>query len=78
MPHLLRSDAPLAVYGRDPPDTKYGFEADVSARYFSTFANKDVAFCHHESKTLITADLLFNLPPTEQVSRCSLRCCSAS
>ena len=36
--------------------------------YFSGFRNKDVAFLHIASKTLIQADLLFNLPATEQVS----------
>jgi hypothetical protein len=35
--------------------------------YFSGFKNKDVAFFHSTSKTLITADLIFNLPATEQV-----------
>ena len=35
--------------------------------YFSGFKNKDVAFFHPASKSLIEADLLFNLPPTEQV-----------
>ncbi|CEH19590.1 hypothetical protein CBOM_06897 [Ceraceosorus bombacis] len=59
------------LYGKDAPDTRYGFEDDISARYFSTFANKDVAFCHHESKSLITADLIFNLPCNEQYSKTS-------
>ena len=36
--------------------------------YFSAFKNKDVAFLHKDSKSLIEADLLFNLPPNEQVS----------
>lgn len=35
--------------------------------YFSGFVNKDVAFLHQPSKTLIEADLLMNLPCTEQV-----------
>ena len=35
--------------------------------YFSGFRNKDVAFLHAPSKTLIVADLIFNLPATEQV-----------
>ena len=35
--------------------------------YFSGFKNKDVAFFHQASKTMIEADLLFNLPATEQV-----------
>ncbi len=90
-----------AVWGADPPNSKYGFEDDVSAcaaysggthltnmcadqtlvrhtrshypssltlsSYFSGFKNKDVAFFHPASKTMIEADLLFNLPATEQV-----------
>jgi len=39
--------------------------------YFSGFKNKDVAFLHSPSKTLIVADLIFNLPATEQVMQCS-------
>ena len=34
----------------------------ISARFFSTFPNRDVAFFHKDSKTMINADLLFNLP----------------
>ncbi|KAF7980267.1 hypothetical protein HWV62_39017 [Athelia sp. TMB] len=37
--------------------------------FFSGFKNKDVAFFHMESKTLIQADLLFNLPANEQYSK---------
>jgi hypothetical protein len=36
--------------------------------YFSGFQNKDVAFLHKASKTLIVADLLMNLPAKEQVN----------
>lgn len=95
-----------SVWGRDPPDTKYGFEDDVrkhadtlnvslipfqrsstgtstkksrapsmdlaTSSYFSGIRNKDVAFLHAASKTLIQADLLFNLPATEQVGDTSL------
>jgi len=57
------------VWGRDPPDTKYGFEDDIQWCFFSGFKNKDVAFFHPESKTLIQADLLFNLPGYEQYSK---------
>jgi hypothetical protein len=39
----------------------------VPFSFFSGFKNKDVAFFHPESKTLIEADLLFNLPAKEQV-----------
>jgi len=57
------------IYGKDPEGTKYGFEDEVSSCYFSGFVNKDVAFCHKASKTLIEADLLFNMPPKEQYSK---------
>lgn len=39
----------------------------IKACYFSGFQNQDVAFLHVQSKTLIEADLLFNLPGKEQV-----------
>ncbi|KAJ7731128.1 hypothetical protein DFH07DRAFT_968873 [Mycena maculata] len=57
------------VWGRDPPDTKYGFEEDIKACYFSGYKNKDVAFFHPASATMIQADLLMNLPCTEQYSK---------
>ncbi|KAJ7098319.1 hypothetical protein C8R44DRAFT_811332 [Mycena epipterygia] len=50
---VARADKTLAfdgVWGRDPPDTKYGFEEDTS--YFSGFKNKDVAFFHPASATM--------------------------
>ncbi|KAF9456598.1 hypothetical protein BDZ94DRAFT_1285673 [Collybia nuda] len=56
------------VWGTDPAGTKYGFEDEVCS-FFSGFKNKDVAFFHPESKVMIEADLLFNLPPTEQYSK---------
>ncbi|KAF8156782.1 hypothetical protein B0H34DRAFT_473433 [Crassisporium funariophilum] len=59
------------VWGRDPPDTRYGFEDEVDHCYFSGFKNKDVAFLHRTSKTLIEADLLMNLPAKEQYSKSS-------
>ncbi|KAJ7054378.1 hypothetical protein C8F01DRAFT_488437 [Mycena amicta] len=57
------------AYGADPEGTKYGFEDEIYACYFSGFANLDVAFFHAASKTLIVADLLFNLPGTEAYSK---------
>ena len=94
-----------AVWGRDPPNTNYGFEDEVRvitiilafftltpvggtdpalvisvptgmrklshitlSSYFSGHKNKDVAFFHKASTTLLAADLLFNLPPYEQVN----------
>ncbi|KAH9941107.1 uncharacterized protein BXZ73DRAFT_98318 [Epithele typhae] len=55
-------------WGKDPDGTNYGFEDDIKHVFFSGFKNKDVAFFHEASKTLIEADLLFNLPAKEQYS----------
>jgi len=57
------------IWGKDPPGTKYGFEDDIQSCFFSGFKNQDVAFFHLKSKTLIQADLLFNLPGNEQYSK---------
>ncbi|KII91243.1 hypothetical protein PLICRDRAFT_37984 [Plicaturopsis crispa FD-325 SS-3] len=57
------------AYGHDPEDTLYGFESEIKSRYFSGYANKDIAWLHVPTKTLIEADLLFNLPATEQYSK---------
>jgi len=50
----------------------FGFEDEIKSCYFSGFRNKDVAFLHSPSKTLIVADLIFNLPATEQYSESSI------
>ncbi|KAK7683522.1 hypothetical protein QCA50_013356 [Cerrena zonata] len=57
------------LYGVDWEDTKYGFEDEIQSCYFSGFAKKDVAWFHLPSKTLIVADLVFNLPANEQHSQ---------
>ncbi|KAK0531367.1 hypothetical protein OC835_003699 [Tilletia horrida] len=56
------------IYGRDPPSKTrtYAFEPEIQAAYFPTFTNKDVVFHHTPTRTLLTADLLFNLPVKEQ------------
>ncbi|KAG0707930.1 hypothetical protein DFH29DRAFT_894240 [Suillus ampliporus] len=59
------------LWGRDPPNTNYGFEDEIKHCYFSGFRNKDVAFLHMPSKSLIEADLLLNLPANEQYSKSS-------
>ncbi|KAG2035942.1 hypothetical protein BDR03DRAFT_899034 [Suillus americanus] len=59
------------LWGRDPPGTNYGFEDEIKHCYFSGFRNKDVAFLHTPSKSLIEADLLLNLPANEQYSKSS-------
>ncbi|KAJ3505916.1 hypothetical protein NLJ89_g7162 [Agrocybe chaxingu] len=50
-------------------ETKYGFEDEIEHCYFTGFKNKDVAFLHRSSKSLIEADLLLNLPAKEQYSK---------
>jgi len=57
------------VWGRDAPNTQYGFEDEIEHCYFSGFKNKDIAFLHKPSKSLIQADLLMNLPAKEQYSK---------
>jgi len=54
-------------------DNLFGFEADITACYFDGFAKKDVAWLHVPSQTLIVADLIFNLPATEQFSKSKAR-----
>ncbi|EFP90455.1 hypothetical protein PGT21_034377 [Puccinia graminis f. sp. tritici] len=42
---------------------------EIKSEYFDGFINKDIAFLHVPSKTLVQADLLFNLPANEQYSK---------
>lgn len=56
-------------WGKDAPDTKYGFEDDIKWCFLRGFLTKEVAFFHKDSKSLIEADLLFNMPPNEQYSK---------
>ncbi|KIP02423.1 hypothetical protein PHLGIDRAFT_130737 [Phlebiopsis gigantea 11061_1 CR5-6] len=58
-------------WGKDPVGTQYGFENDIQHCFFPGFQNKEVVFYHSASKSLIEADLLFNLPPKEQYSKSS-------
>jgi len=61
-------DLAFEAWGRDSPKT-HGFEDEIDYCYFTGFKNKDVAFLHKPSKTLLEADLLFNLPCNEQYSK---------
>ncbi|KAK7683456.1 hypothetical protein QCA50_013289 [Cerrena zonata] len=51
------------------PETAFGFEEEIDYCFFSGHKNKDIAFLHKPSKTVIAADLLFNLPANEQYSQ---------
>jgi len=43
--------------------------SQISLHNVSSFANDELVAIHHPSGTLLEADMLFNLPPTEQYSR---------
>jgi hypothetical protein len=45
------------------------FDAEFDVHYVASHMNKEIAFLHKPSKTLIEADLMFNLPATEQFSK---------
>ena len=45
------------------------FDAELEYEFVDAHPNKELVFFHRPSKTLIQADLLFNLPATEQYSR---------
>ncbi|KIX92896.1 uncharacterized protein Z520_11372 [Fonsecaea multimorphosa CBS 102226] len=45
------------------------FDAEFSYEYFHSHTNKELVFLHKPSRTMIEADLLFNLPATEQYSK---------
>ena len=45
------------------------FDREFDYEYVHSHGNKELAFVHKPSRTLIEADLLFNLPATEQFSK---------
>lgn len=45
------------------------FDAEFSYEYFHSHQNKELVFLHKPSRTMIEADLIFNLPATEQYSK---------
>ena len=45
------------------------FDADFEYEFVDSHPNKELVFFHKPSKTLIEADLMFNLPATEQYSK---------
>ncbi|KAK1971964.1 hypothetical protein LY78DRAFT_566793 [Colletotrichum sublineola] len=57
--------------GADKRATAVGpdFDADFECEYVDAHPNKEIAFFYKPDRILIQADLLFNLPPTEQYSR---------
>ena len=45
------------------------FDSEFETEYVHSHPSRELVFLHKSSKTLIEADLLFNLPATEQYSR---------
>jgi hypothetical protein len=45
------------------------FHDDFKVEYIDGHGNREIVLCHKPSRTLIEADLLFNLPCVEQYSR---------
>jgi hypothetical protein len=45
------------------------FDAEFEYEYVSAHMNKELVFNHKPTKTLIEADLIFNLPAVEQFSK---------
>ncbi|KAF2859059.1 hypothetical protein K470DRAFT_259230 [Piedraia hortae CBS 480.64] len=45
------------------------FDAEFESVYLPEHVNKELVFCHKPTRTLIEADLMFNMPATEQFSR---------
>ena len=48
------------------------FDREFDMEFVSGHANQELVFNHKASKTLIEADLMFNLPATEQFSRAAI------
>ncbi|KIV94104.1 hypothetical protein PV10_05259 [Exophiala mesophila] len=48
------------------------FDQEFSTEFFHSHVNKELVFLHKPTKTMIEADLLFNLPATEQYSKTGL------
>ena len=45
------------------------FDAEFDVEYVGSHANKELVLCHKPDRTLIEADMMFNLPAREQFSR---------
>lgn len=63
----------LHLFRKADKDTGYKvsseFDNEFDSEYVFAHGNKELVFNHKPSRTLIEADLLFNLPATEQFSK---------
>ncbi|KIW13159.1 hypothetical protein PV08_08346 [Exophiala spinifera] len=67
-PGLKFSHVYTAKVRTDMPTTAE-FDKEFSSEYFPMHPNKELVFYHRPTRTMIEADLLFNLPATEQFSK---------
>lgn len=51
------------------PSVDAEFDAEFDVEYIPSHPNKELVFLHRRDRTLLEADMLFNLPATEQYSR---------
>lgn len=69
-----RDDAFAFVFSpanKNPGDISAEFAADFEAEYVGAHPNREIVLCYKPERVLIQADLLFNMPATEQYSRAS-------
>lgn len=59
---LFKKSAPITSISPE-------FDAEFDWEYVPAHLNKELVFHHKPTKTLITADMMFNLPATEQFSK---------
>jgi len=59
------------VFQKNKPITTISpeFDTEFDWEYVAGHMNKELVFNHRPTKTLITADMMFNLPATEQFSK---------
>jgi hypothetical protein len=67
-------DDPFAVVFPDGPSKldvtiDAEFDADFSYEFVDSHVNKEIVFLYRPDRVLIEADLVFNMPPTEQYQR---------
>ncbi|KAK4685592.1 hypothetical protein P7C73_g4551, partial [Tremellales sp. Uapishka_1] len=57
------------LFGAGGESQTYGFEPEITLHHVSAHQNDELVAIHHPTGTLIEADMLFNLPPTEQYTK---------
>lgn len=64
---FTKAEKESAPAGKIPVDPT--FDAEFEVEYMESHVNKELVFLHKKSRTLIEADVLFNMPATEQYSK---------